>query len=137
MLFDKLGVGDVIIDTHLTPTPVPELFFVRAERLMLRRVLGTAVIAAPDVIAFLGQNELEGQTRGISVHPKGGITVVTMLEDHGRHSGLEHSLTVTSDVESCKNESVLSVHLEGLPRKSILVHGVSESFILHFIFLLC
>ena len=72
--FNSLDVGHVVIETHISPGPIPVVGVVlRAEGLVIPRVLCTTVVADPDIIALLSEQQMERNAIPELIEPESPI----------------------------------------------------------------
>ena len=55
-LLNSPDVGNVVIETHISPGPIPVLLIIlRTECLVVLRVLSAAIVANPNIVALFSE----------------------------------------------------------------------------------
>ena len=128
-LLDGSDIGDVIVQTHLGPGPVPVLRLGSIERLMGPTVLGTTVATDPNVVASIRQLEVEWLSLVI-VDPGGAIFLVTVLDEDGAGGvSVARLSSLAQHMERGEDVVVVSGDLDGLPIVAPSVHDSGEPWV--------
>ncbi len=80
LFFDLGDISHTIVLTHFSPIVQPKLFVCLGVLVVLLTVLGSSVVAEPNVKA--GVMHLKGQGHSVNVHPepRSGICAETVLD---------------------------------------------------------
>ena len=130
-LLDLVDIGGIVVETHFGPGEFPVIgVILGAERLMTLRVFSTTVAANPDVVAGVGELELERFFTGvgISFQPAGAVHSGAMLdEDRAPVDKGTILINLAEDLESCEDVLILSHNFMGFPVVAMLFHDSSKA----------
>ena len=121
----------VVIHSVLVPGEVPILIiFLRIHVLVISRVISTAIVANPNIVAFVSKLEHERCRVCVTTNPDGGISEASVLNEHRAFVWLHARFACpTKDMESSKDVVIRGSNLMSLPVVPEAGHSFSKAWI--------